>query len=138
MPNNTPELTRQEVIARGGWHPTYALVLALASDEDVAVALVAGNGLGYEMEIEMWGLADDKWTPMHSFGLAPRPGGHASGSGGGAAYAAGLGDAAPGQRVLVAYADDVVELATNDNGAWAWIKRAENPFRWGDPEVVLG
>ena len=126
------------MIARGGWHPAYTLVLTLAIDEDVAVALVAGNGVGYEMELEMWRCADDEWRSTFSFGLPPRPGGHASGSGDGATFAGGLGDSGPGQRVLVAYEDDIVELTTNENAGWAWIKRVDDSSRRGDPEVVLG
>lgn len=39
-----PPLTAEEVIAGGGWHPRYARVIALASDDGYGFALVDGNG----------------------------------------------------------------------------------------------
>jgi hypothetical protein len=43
-------LTAGEVIAKGGWHPKYARVIALASDDGYGFALVDGNGDGSELE----------------------------------------------------------------------------------------
>jgi hypothetical protein len=51
-------LTAGEVIAKGGWHPRYARVIALASDDGYGFALVDGNGDGSELEAEAWAWRD--------------------------------------------------------------------------------
>jgi hypothetical protein len=47
-------LTAAEVIAKGGWHPCYARVIALSSDDGYGFALVDGNGDASELEAEAW------------------------------------------------------------------------------------
>jgi hypothetical protein len=37
-------LSEQDVLAKGGWHPRYARVLALASDGDYGLVAAAGGG----------------------------------------------------------------------------------------------
>jgi hypothetical protein len=54
-------LTAEEVIADGGWHPRYARVIALASDDGYGFALVDGNGDGSELEAEAWTRRDGTW-----------------------------------------------------------------------------
>ena len=54
-------LTAAEVIATGGWHPRYARVIALASDDGYGFALVDGNGDGSELEAESWIWRDGAW-----------------------------------------------------------------------------
>jgi hypothetical protein len=67
-----PALTADDVIARGGWHPRYARVLAVASDGDYGLAVVDGNGDGAELEEEKWLWdADDGWLPGVSSGSGP-------------------------------------------------------------------
>lgn len=50
-PRNHP-LTAGEVLAKGGWHPRYARVIAVTSDGDYGFALIDGNGDGQELEAE--------------------------------------------------------------------------------------
>jgi hypothetical protein len=54
-------LTAAEVIAKGGWHPRYARVIALASDDGYGFALADGNGDGSELEAEAWTWRDGAW-----------------------------------------------------------------------------
>jgi hypothetical protein len=54
MPPDHPGLIAQEVLARGGWHPRYARVLAVVSDGDYGFAVVDGNGDGAELDTEIW------------------------------------------------------------------------------------
>jgi len=56
------------VLARGGWQPRYARVLAVASDGEVGFALVDGNGDGQELEAELWDWQDGGWTAGSSSG----------------------------------------------------------------------
>lgn len=128
--------TPERIIDRGGWHRDYAVVLSIAVDEDVAVALVAGNGLGYEMEIELWRHREE-WDPDYSFGLPPSGGGHASGGTDDCCFAAGVLTDPDSRQVLVAYRDEVVEVPVAPTGAWSWIAKSDNRYRWGDPEVVI-
>ncbi|HEY2507797.1 MAG TPA: hypothetical protein VGI58_14875 [Streptosporangiaceae bacterium] len=62
------ELTEQEVLARGGWHPRYARVLAVASAGDFGFAIVDGNGDGAELEQEWWFWAEGSWQGGSSSG----------------------------------------------------------------------
>ena len=63
-------LTAAEVIAKGGWHPRYARVIALASDDGYGFALVDGNGDGSELEAEAWAWRDGAWHGSGSSGRA--------------------------------------------------------------------
>ena len=67
-------LTAAEVIAKGGWHPRYARVIALASDDGYGFALVDGNGDGSELEAEAWAWADGTWGWGTTSGAGPLDG----------------------------------------------------------------
>lgn len=54
-------LTAAEVIAKNGWHPRYARVIALASDDGYSFALADGNGDGSELGAEAWTWRDGTW-----------------------------------------------------------------------------
>jgi hypothetical protein len=71
MPAEHPGLTEEEVIARGGWHPGYARVLAVASDGDYGFAVVDGNGDGAELEAETWIWDGGHWAGASSSGAGP-------------------------------------------------------------------
>jgi hypothetical protein len=53
-----------EVVARGGWHPRYARVIAVASAGDHGFALVDGNDDGSELEAEHWLWHEGSWQPV--------------------------------------------------------------------------
>jgi len=61
-------LTAAEIIAKGGWHPGYARVIALASHDGYGFALVDGNGDGSELEAETWAWRDGAWHGLGSSG----------------------------------------------------------------------
>lgn len=67
-------LTAAEVIAKGGCHPRYARVIALASDDGYGFALVDGNGDGSELEAEACTWHDGAWR-----GLGTSSAGHLDG-----------------------------------------------------------
>jgi hypothetical protein len=67
-----PPLTETIVIERGGWHPRYAEVLAIASDGRYGFALVDGNGDRSELESEIWIFEEGRWSPDSSEGDGPR------------------------------------------------------------------
>lgn len=52
MTGGDSPLTAAEVIVSGGWHPRYARVIAIASDDGYGFALVDGNGNGNELEAD--------------------------------------------------------------------------------------
>ena len=67
-------LTAAKVIATGGWHPGYARVIALSSDDGYGFALVDGNGDGAELEAEAWILRDGAWHGSTTSGAGPLDG----------------------------------------------------------------
>ena len=89
MTTDPAEPPAERIVERGGWHRDDAVVLSIAIDQDVAVVLVAGNGLGYEMEIELWRQGED-WEPDCSFGLPPTDDSLASGGTDDCCFAAGV------------------------------------------------
>ena len=64
-------LTAAEVIATGGWHPGYARVIALSSEDGYGFALVDGNGDGAELEAEAWVWRDGAWHGSTTSGAGP-------------------------------------------------------------------
>jgi hypothetical protein len=71
MPPDHPGLIAQEVLARGGWHPRYARVLAVVSDGDYGFAVVDGNGDGAELDTEIWRWNGAGWDRAGSSGAGP-------------------------------------------------------------------
>jgi hypothetical protein len=123
MPRDHAPLTEEEVIARGGWHPRYARVLALASDGDYAFAIVDGNGDGAELEAETWRWDDGTWHGRTSSGTGPlstleraEPGGQF----GRACFA--YGRVHGRQSVTVEFDGQTYQAPVGREGVWAFIK----------------
>jgi hypothetical protein len=64
-----PDLSEMDVIKRGGWHPRYARVLAVATHEDNALSLVDGNGDEAELDLQIWAWDGDTWVGTASYGV---------------------------------------------------------------------
>lgn len=131
-----PELTATDAIRVGGWDARYAVVPTLATDGDVAVALIAGNGYGYEMSVEVFRRDGDQWESGGSSGYGT---GDAydldSGMSEGFVYAVGR-SATPNHRAFIRFAGEVAEVATGSGGFWSWIRAVDEPWGLGLPEVV--
>ena len=116
-------LTAAEVIAKGGWHPRYARVIALASDDGYGFALVDGNGDGSELEAEAWAWRDGAWHGSGSsgagrlHGVGPvRTGGQIGES---AWFAYG---SAPGRdTVAIAFDGKLHPVPVGEHGVWAFV-----------------
>ena len=124
-----PALTPEDVLADGGWHPSYVRVLATASDGDYGVAIVDGNGDGAELEEEAWFWEDGQWRggptsgagPLDFLGAIQSPGGMV----GEAPYA--YGRAAGRDSVRISFAGQVYEVPVGPEGVWAFIKIGNAP-----------
>jgi hypothetical protein len=134
MPSDHPALTGQHVLARGGWHPRYARVLAVTSDGDYGLAVVDGNGDGAELEAETWVWENGTWASAGSSGAGPLGelgSAHASGQIGEARFAYG---SAPGRRsIAIEFDGHRYETPVGSHGAWAFIKVRTDPDRDGFP-----
>lgn len=132
-----PPLTAAEVIAKGGWHPRYARVIALACDDGYGFALVDGNGDGSELEAEAWAWADGAWRGAGSSGagrldrVGPiRTGGQIGES---ARFAYG---SAPGRdTVTIAFDGGLHLVPVGEHGVWVFI--AVRPGRTSPGAPVL-
>jgi hypothetical protein len=117
-----PGLTEADVIARGGWHPRYARVLALASEGDHGFAVVDGNGDGAELEAELWWWEDEAWTSGSSSGTGPLDGlasFQAGGEPGVICFAYGW---APGRgSVTMSYDGRLRDVPVSRHGVWAFV-----------------
>ncbi len=71
MPPDHPALSERDVLGHGRWHPRYACVLAVASDDGYGFAVVDGNGDGAELEAETWVWENGMWTAAGSSGAGP-------------------------------------------------------------------
>ncbi len=134
MPPDHPGLTEAEVLSRGGWHPRYARVLALASDGNYGFALVDGNGDGAELEAETWQWDSGSWAGAGSSGAGPLDhlGSVQTGGRIGNAYVAY--GSAPGRRsITVNFDGDLHQVPVSNHGVWAFIKIRTDPHRRGFP-----
>ena len=130
-------LTAAEVIATGGWHPGYARVIALSSDDGYGFALVDGNGDGAELEAEAWILRDGAWHGSTTSGAGPLDGVGPIRTGGqfgdNAWFAYG---SAPGRDTVTITFDGKLHLVpVGEHGVWAFI--AARPGRSGRDVPVL-
>jgi hypothetical protein len=118
-----PGLTEQHVIARGGWHPRYARVLATASDGDYGFALVDGNGDGAELEAETWIWQDGSWVSAGSSGVGPlgHLGPRQTGGQIGDAYFT-YGSAPGRQSISIDFDGRRHQVPVSRHGVWAFIK----------------
>jgi len=134
MPPHHPALTPEDVIARGGWNPRYARVLAIASDADYGFALMDGNGDGAELEAEAWIWDSGTWTGAGSSGAGPLnhlgPA-HTGGQIRNACFAFG---SAPGrQSITIDFDGRRPQVPVSRHGAWAFIKIRTDPDGHGFP-----
>jgi hypothetical protein len=117
-----PGLTEADVIARGGWHPRYARVLAAASDGDYGFAVVDGNGDGAELEAELWMWDEGAWTSGTSSGTGPLDflaSFQAGGEPGEICFAYGW---APGRgSVTISHDGRLHDVPVSRHGVWAFI-----------------
>jgi hypothetical protein len=134
MPPDHPALSAEEVLARGGWHPRYARVLAVTSDGDYGFALIDGNGDGAELESEMWAWDNGTWEGRGSSGAGALDGVgpvQTGGQIGDACFAYGR---APRRRsITISFDDRRQEIPVSRDGIWAFIKIRANPHGHGFP-----
>lgn len=118
-----PALTPDDVVAGGGWHPSYVRVLATASDGDAGIAIVDCNGDGAELEEETWLWDDGRWNPGWSSGVGPLDtlsSIEARGHVGDASFACGR---APGRpSVTISFDGRTFEVPVGQCAVWAFIK----------------
>lgn len=131
----TSELTVSEVVRLGGWDAAFAVVPTISTAGDVAVALVAGNGLTHEAEVEVFRRDGDNWRSTFSFGFGNAASGATSGAEAGCVFAVGRASDRSGP-VFVAFGNDVFEVQPGPEGYWSWIKTVDEPWSGGNPEVV--
>jgi len=137
MPPDHPGLSAPEVLARGGWHPRYARVLAVASDGDYGFAVVDGNGDGAELDTEIWRWDGTRWASAGSAGAGPlstlgpvRTGGQIED-----AYFA-YGHAAGRRSITIGFDGRRYTIPVARHGVWAFIKIRTNPHGDGFPGPV--
>jgi hypothetical protein len=118
-----PRLTAAEVLAGGGWHPRYARVIAVASDDRYGFALVDGNGDGSELEAEAWAWQDGAWHGLASSGAGPLDSVGPISTGGRigehAWYA--YGRAHGRQTVTIAFDGNLHSVPVGEHDVWAFI-----------------
>jgi hypothetical protein len=132
-----PSLRAADILARGGWHPSYVRVLAAASDGDCGFALVDGNGDGAELEAEAWLWDSGQWVPGTSSGAGPldyvgslQTGGEI----GPARFAYGR---APGRQVItVSFEHRQYDVPVSQDGVWVFVKAATDPASCGVPTLA--
>lgn len=137
MPPDHPGLTEQEVLARGGWHPRYARVLAVASDGDYAFAVVDGNGDGAELDAEMWEWDGGAWDAGGSSGAGPlgnlgpvQTGGQI----GDACFA--YGRAPWRQSITISFDGRLHNVPVSRYGVWAFVKARTDPHGHEFPSLM--
>jgi hypothetical protein len=131
-------LTAEEVIAGGGWHPRYARVIALASDDGYGFALVDGNGDGGELEAEAWTRWDGTWGCGFSSGAGPLDGVgpiRASGEIDETAWFA-YGSAPGRDTVTIAFDGGLHVVPVGQHGVWAFIAARPGRTGWDDPVLA--
>jgi hypothetical protein len=126
-----PALTPEDVLAAGGWHPSYVRVLVTASDGDYGIALVDGNGDGAELEEEAWFWEDGQWRggstsgagsldflgTIHTSGVI--------GESGQTSYA--YGRALGRESVRIRFDGETFEVPVGPEGVWAFIRTGNGP-----------
>jgi hypothetical protein len=133
LPEHHP-LTAEEVLAKGGWHPRYARVIAVTSDGDYGFALIDGNGDGQELEAEAWTWQEGTWMANGSSGAGPLSGVGPVRSGGQIDNAYFAYGSAPGQQVIsISFDGRLYPTPVNRHGIWAFIKIRTDPKGHGLP-----
>ncbi len=134
MSPDHPQLAEDDVIAGGGWHRSYARILAVASDGDYGFALVDGNGDGAELESETWIWQAGVWAGAASAGEGPLDtlGRVQTGGPVGNAYFA-FGKAPAGQTIMIDFDHRLHPVQVSRYGIWAFMKSAASPGQCGPP-----
>lgn len=125
------------LIAKGGWHPRYARVIALTSDDGYGFALAGGNGDGSELEAEAWTWRDGAWHGSATSGagqldgIGPISTGRQIGENAWFAY----GSAPSWDTVTIAFDGKLHLVPVWEHGVWAFI--AVRPSRANRDVPVL-
>jgi hypothetical protein len=118
-------LTDDVIINVGGWDPRYARVVMIAVDDDVAIALVDGNGDGAELEMEYWFRKDGRWEGGSTSGDGPLDSLSTTRWDAGSMVCA-VGRTVPGEVVRIGYEGTVHECQANQYGVWGFIRKVED------------
>lgn len=131
-------LSTAEAVARGGWHPRYVRVIAVASAGDYGFALVDGNGDGSELDAEHWCWQNGALAAGGSSGIGPLDGvgpRHSRGYMDDTAWFA-FGSA-PGQdTVTVAFDGRSHQVPVGSYGFWAFTGIRAGPGRRDEPALA--
>jgi len=131
------DLTEDLVISTGGWHPAYARVVLLVADEDVAIALVDGNGDGSELEMEYWFKDANGWAGGQSSGEGPLGTMRWTNRWDAGPMVCAVGKGVPGESVRLRYEGEVCECTINQFGLWGFVRKVENmDFKHPLPEPL--
>lgn len=137
MPPDHPGLSEEEILARGGWHPRYARVLAVASDGDYGFAVVDGNGDGAELEAEAWQWDGRNWQGAGSSGAGPLSNLGPLRTGGQIGDACSAYGSAPGrQSVRISFDGRHHDVPVSQHGVWAFVKIRTDPHGQGFPSLT--
>jgi len=128
-------LTEDRIITGGGWNATYARVVAIAVDDDVAFALIDGNGDGVELEMEYWFKGGSGWSAGQSSGYGSLQGLPTVAWDAGPMVCA-VGRAEPGETILVEHKEVVHGCRPNEYGIWTFIQKVRTPDDGGVPRVL--
>jgi hypothetical protein len=131
-----PDLTDDVIISLGGWDTRYARVMMTAVDDDVAIALIDGNGDGAELEMEYWLKKDGAWEGGSTSGHGPLDSLSTSRWDAGPMVCA-VGPAAPGDVVRIGYEGAAHECQANQYGVWGFIRKVKGmEFNHPLPELL--
>jgi hypothetical protein len=125
-------LDAESVIQAGGWDPRYARVLAIATVDDIAAALIDTNGDGADIDLDQYErVGDGDWQENISGAVGDE------GVSWSPRIAATWGQAAPGETVEIEFLRRRSALVTSETGWWLFIGPATDdvdmlPRRWID------
>ena len=120
------ELDAESAISAGGWDARYAVTLAVASQGDIAAALIDANGDGADIDLDEYERgADGHWQGLGSGNVAER-----------GAYwsyriASTWGQADPGAHVEIEYLGHSHSVVASRSGWWLFIGPATD-----DPDAI--
>jgi hypothetical protein len=134
-----PALSADDVLAGGGWSPRYARVLLVATDGDRGLALVDGNGDGWELEVEIWA-----WCEQHGW--------EAAGTSMGAGALARVGNGRTGGRIddlcfaygrlpgrtsaTLQFRGHACEVPVNQHGYWGFVSVDDGSAEPDEPRLI--
>ena len=123
------------VIEAGGWHLSFARVVLIATDDDVALVLVDGNGDGVELEAEYWYKDENGWSGGSSSGYGAlesvRTVTWDAGN-----FICALGRSLSGEPVAVRYDGAVHHCHPNEFGLWGFVRKAPDEVVTDIPTIL--